>query len=402
MDSEALSIARGRLVAASPWLATAFGRLADREQSGIARCGTDGTCFFYDPGWLANDDRRAAVALAHATAHCLLGHPLERGLGALEADMAVALLLDALLPGFCPAHGAEVFMQARHRLSGLPLNRIAPAMAADPFFAEQRDTLTELLTVDDHGLWRPEANLVRPSGEAGDGWTDLRRMALGRLRGRRAGRGAGGESRRYRPEGAPDRSYRALLSNYVEWREEPREDPDTFERNLYAYGLATYGNLPIVEPAETREARHIDELAIVIDTSGSCLETLTARFLDETRAMMANGALFARRFNLRILQCDAAVRRDDHITCLRDFERYIDDLEIVGGGGTDFRPAFAHIDRLVNRGAFRRLRLALFFSDGMGLFPSEAPDYDVVFTFFRGQYDDIDVPGWARKFVLEE
>ena len=144
-----------------------------------------------------------------------------------------------------------------------------------------------------------------------------------------------------------------------------------------------------------------DELAIVIDTSGSCLETLTARFLDETRALLADGTLFARRFNLRLLQCDAAVRRDDAITCLRDFERYIENLRLVGGGGTDFRPAFRRIDRLVERGAFRRLGVALFFSDGMGLFPDMAPDYDVIFVFFRGRYDDIDVPPWAHKLVLE-
>ena len=111
--------------------------------------------------------------------------------------------------------------------------------------------------------------------------------------------------------------------------------------------------------------------------------------------------LFARRFNLRLMQCDARVRRDDAITCVRDFERYIEGLTLVGGGGTDFRPAFERIDHLIARGAFRRLRAALFFSDGMGLFPSRPPEYDAVFVFFKGHYDAIDVPSWARTLVLE-
>ena len=156
-----------------------------------------------------------------------------------------------------------------------------------------------------------------------------------------------------------------------------------------------------MEYPETREARHIDELAIVIDTSASCLETLTDRFLDETRALLADETLFSRRFNLRLLQCDAQVRRDDVITCVRDFERYIASLRLVGGGGTDFRPAFARLDRLIERGAFRRLGAAVFFSDGMGLFPPKPPDYDAIFVFFRGMYDDIDVPGWVHRLVLE-
>ena len=60
------------------------------------------------------------------------------------------------------------------------------------------------------------------------------------------------------------------------------------------------------------------------------------------------------------------------------------------------------IDRLIARGTFRHLRAALFFSDGMGIFPSAAPEYDAIFVFFEGHYDDIDVPPWVKKLVLKE
>jgi len=402
MDAEDMSIARGRLIKASPWLAVAFGRLQAVARPGIPLSGTDGVSFFYDPERLRRDPDRGSVALAHSTLHCLLGHPCERALDPLAADMAVALLGEELLPGLCPAHGAELFLQARHRLAGVPSKGIPAAMAADAFFEAHRRELAGLLTVDDHALWGPEACLLPRAAGAGEGWAGLRRRPRGGGPVGRRGTDPGGQTRRYRPGRAVNRSYRDALARYAGYLEEPREDPDDFDRNLYLWGLEQYGNLPIVEPPETREARRIDELAVVIDTSGSCVESLTTRFLDETRAMLADETLFARRFNLRILQCDAEVRRDDAITCLRDFERYIEDLEIVGGGGTDFRPAFRRIDRLIRRGAFRRLPAVLFFSDGLGLFPADPPSWDAIFVFFRGRYDDIDVPPWARKLVLED
>ena len=93
--------------------------------------------------------------------------------------------------------------------------------------------------------------------------------------------------------------------------------------------------------------------------------------------------------------------RDDRITCLRDFERCIETLEIVGGGGTDFTPAFRRIDRLIERGDFRDLRCALIFTDGRGIFPTAAPAYDVVVVGIRGHFDGIDVPHWAGKLLLD-
>ena len=159
--------------------------------------------------------------------------------------------------------------------------------------------------------------------------------------------------------------------------------------------------MPLIEASETREARRLEELAVVIDTSGSCARTQTQRFLEETCALASDEALFFRRFNLRLLQCDAQVRRDDRITCLRDFERYIETLEIVGGGGTDFTPAFRRIDRLIERGDFRDLRCVLVFTDGRGIFPTAAPAYDVVVVGIRGHFDGIDVPHWAGKLMLD-
>ena len=50
-------------------------------------------------------------------------------------------------------------------------------------------------------------------------------------------------------------------------------------------------------------------------------------------------------------------------------------FELIGQSATDFRPVFAHVDRLVSEGAFHHLRGLLYFTDGLGIYPKkDAPD----------------------------
>ena len=401
-----IGIARGRLAKAAPYLAPLFYRLAPVPCRGLERPETDGEKLFFDPDWLKADFEAGGAgvcaAMAHAAAHCLLGHPWAPP-DDQAADLAAAMLVEARLPDFCPARGSGAYREAKRRLSGARLSDVAAAMAGDAFFREHRAALSEALRVDGHGRWRADAPGCLSGGGPGESWRESARD-LGLLRtgaGGRRGREAGAAVYRLHVIRAPERAYGEALRRYAGTREYVREDPDAFQPGLYAYGLARYGNLPLIEPAETREERRLDELAVVIDTSGSCVRALTVRFLEETLALLRDETLFTPRFNLHLIQCDARVQRDDRITCLRDFERTIEELEIVGGGGTDYTPAFAHIDRLVARGSFRRLNCALFFTDGQGIYPSHKPDYDVIFACYRGHSDLIDAPGWVRRLMLE-
>lgn len=184
-------------------------------------------------------------------------------------------------------------------------------------------------------------------------------------------------------------------------RENAREDPDDFQPAWYLYGLEHYGNIPLIEPSESREERRLETLAVVIDTSGSCARGLTQQFLSLLCRLLEESGLFFRRFNLRVIQCDARVQRDDAIADLRAFERYIENLELRGGGGTDFRPAFERIDALVDSGALRGLKGVLFFSDGRGIFPQKPPKYETTFVFLKHRFDAIDVPEWVQRLVIE-
>ncbi len=73
---------------------------------------------------------------------------------------------------------------------------------------------------------------------------------------------------------------------------------------------------------------------------------------------------------------------------------------LSGFGGTDFRPAFEYVNGLVNKGAFKKLRGLIYFTDGKGIYPVKMPPYDTAFVFMKDQYEDISVPGWAMKVIL--
>ena len=96
-----------------------------------------------------------------------------------------------------------------------------------------------------------------------------------------------------------------------------------------------------------------------------------------------------------------SVQQDTLVTTLDEFQWYFDRLELYGGGGTDFRPAFRRIDEHVASGDLPRLGGVLYFTDGYGVFPEKAPAYPAAFVMLQYRYDDINIPPWAIKLILD-
>ena len=92
--------------------------------------------------------------------------------------------------------------------------------------------------------------------------------------------------------------YRRFLQKFSVLREEMLVDEDSFDYVFYTYGLSLYGNMPLVEPLESKEVSRIEDFVLVIDTSMSCSGDLVRRFLEETyrginrRLLMIVGILF--------------------------------------------------------------------------------------------------------------
>lgn len=194
--------------------------------------------------------------------------------------------------------------------------------------------------------------------------------------------------------------YRSFLKKFSVLREEMGVDADSFDYTFYSYGLSLYGNMPLIEPQETKEAVKVDEFAVVIDTSMSCSGELVRRFLEETYDVLSQNESFFRKINVHIIQCDEAVRSDVKIRSEKELKEYMDSLTLYGEGGTDFRPAFEYVEELIRKGEFTDLRGLLYFTDGYGIYPRTVPGYQTAFVFMQEDFQDADVPAWAIKLVV--
>ena len=196
--------------------------------------------------------------------------------------------------------------------------------------------------------------------------------------------------------------YREFLRKFAVFHEELAVDDDSFDYNFYTYGLRLYGNMPLIEPLESKEVKKIEEFVIVIDTSMSCSGDLVKKFLEETYGILSEAGSFFQRVNIHIIQCDDQVQSDRKITCKEELQEYMEKLDLAGEGGTDFRPAFAYIDDLIATHRFTELKGVIYFTDGQGIYPQKMPLYQTAFVFMDDGAEEQEVPPWAMKLVLDE
>lgn len=102
----------------------------------------------------------------------------------------------------------------------------------------------------------------------------------------------------------------------------------------------------------------------------------------------------------RVMQCDDAVRDLTFLHSTDELDRFAACLTLTGGGGTDFRPAFAKIEELRRDGTLRDLQGVLYFTDGKGTYPTRRPPYETAFLFLETGTPPPDTPPWAMRLVL--
>ena len=196
--------------------------------------------------------------------------------------------------------------------------------------------------------------------------------------------------------------YADFLRSFATMGEVLRLSDDEFDQVFYSYGLQLYGNLPLIEPLEYREERRVREFVIVLDTSGSVRGDAIRAFVTATFNILKTTEAFFDSIHMRILQCDVRVHSDDVVTTSEDLARWSEFLRVQGGGGTDFRPAFAYVDKLVEEGAFHDLGGLVYFTDGWGSYPEWVPRYRSAFVFYDENHRPEDVPPWAIQTTLDE
>ena len=197
--------------------------------------------------------------------------------------------------------------------------------------------------------------------------------------------------------------FRDFLRRLSVDREEMEVDLDSFDYGYYYYGLEQYGNMPLIEENEYREGRKLQELVIAIDTSHSTKGEMVKGFLEETAGILKQKDAFFQKVKVHILECDDELRKDICLENVEDLEQYSKIFAVKGGYGTDFRPVFRYVSDLQKRGELKNLKGLMYFTDGKGRYPKEAPPYVTAFVFPKGEdIDDDNVPFWAMKLYQRE
>lgn len=411
---EILFSARTELYMSLPFLDEAVSALTVADEGyDAATLATDAKRLYFSGAWLAQqlEHARTAVnrAYLHTVFHCLLRHPAkaknrDTPLWDLACDIAVESMLDSLDYRCLREDKPSVRRQNVYRR----LREAMPVLTAEAIYRQFRRerlnsydcaTLARVFYVDDHTLW-PTSD----DGEQDKQWQQTAARTQTAMETVFSNQAAGGEAVREQlsVSAHPTTDYRAFLRRFAALREEVAIDADSFDYGYYAYGLRHYGNMPLIEPLETREVRKIEDFVIAIDTSMSTSGELVRSFLSYTYSLLKGSESFFRHINLRILQCDDQLRSDKRITNERDLRDYMEHFELIGQSATDFRPVFEHVDQLVSEGAFHHLRGIIYFTDGLGIYPKKRPRYDAAFVMLEGEAYPENVPPWGIRAILRE
>lgn len=321
----------------------------------------------------------------------------------LACDIAVEYVIDGMkkpstdrIVGWIRQKTYEELEREQRTVSAAVIYRMLLEKEEEELAGMQREFFA-----DDHRYWPKEEQQQAVLQEARKQWSRIARQSQLEKKRRGEEEGEGEALLQVQLKAARSRrSYRDFLKKFAVFQEEMHCDPEEFDMNFYSYGLRIYQNMPLIEPLETREIKKIQDFVVVVDTSYSTSGELIQQFLQETLDILSRQNSFFRQAKIHILQCDEKVRREDIITGQSQLQELFEHFEVLGGGGTDFRPAFAYVNKRLERGEFDQLCGLLYFTDGKGIYPREKPKYKTAFLFLE-EYDEEQVPPWAMRLRLE-
>jgi hypothetical protein len=381
--------------------------------------GTDGDKIFYNEKYVIQTYEKDKIfinrAYMHMLMHCLFGHLFHRDSRLydywnLSCDIVVESILDdwkkeiIYLP--VSSKRTQIYEWLKGKMKVLTAERVYQVLLSTRMTAEEFSGLCGEFEVDDHSFWREDNRQPNqpPMQQRQQKWEDISKkmeMSMEQFADE-AGQDGDTMTQTMKIENRKRYRYSDFLRKFSVLREEAVLDLDSFDYTYYIYGLTMYGNMPFIEPQEWKETQKIRDFVVAIDTSMSCSGELIQKFLEETYSILTESDHYFSKVNIHILQCDDQVRDDTWITNLEQMENYMDQFEVKGYGGTDFRPVFEYVEQLRSEKKIQDLKGLIYFTDGNGNFPEKAPDYDVAFVFLQKDGQMAKVPAWAIKLILEE
>ena len=196
--------------------------------------------------------------------------------------------------------------------------------------------------------------------------------------------------------------YRKEIRNILKMITGEKESADIIDRNLYCFGLAHYGNTPLIEPGEDEcEIKGVKRLAIAIDTSGSCNGAVADRFLGELIGLIRQSEEYmSDDAEISLFTCDCSVQSEEHYDLKELNAAGLVNRTLCGFGGTSFIPVFKRMDEIRKKDG-KAYDALIYLSDGYGDYPDAAPDYPVVFVIPKNVGDNDGIPGYVTKTFID-
>lgn len=418
MFGKIISYLRDELCIDFPYFDRALSALIPEGKDNVNAFATEGIHLYFPPAryvrLFEENELFLRRAYLHTVLHCLYAHLWQRG-GREEArwntscDIAVEYIID----GFNKKSTRRLLNWLRQQFyEKMKEKDIFSAAGIYDLLADEPPEhflrLSQEFYVDDHGLWgekgkkMPNQSHKNTSEDAQKKWQKIARQTQFQKEKSDGSREQAAATMQEQITAQKKRrSYADFLKKFAAFHEQMRSDLDTFDLGYYTYGLRTYGNLPLIEPLETREERRIQEFVIAVDTSYSTSGELVRSFLQETLHILLEENAFFTTAKVHLVQCDEQIQEDMVVTARTQAERLLEHFEIKGGGSTDFRPVFAYVEELRAKGELKNLGGLLYFTDGNGTYPQKKPDYPCAFLYMDA-YDEAAVPAWAIRRRLDE
>lgn len=401
-------LTRSTLSLEHPFLSSFFAGFIFIAQWEKHSVGTDGRYIYYHPETLMEAYRRSPDYVerlfGHMVSHCLFLHPLRKRNSFKNAGNEKWEQEEHLWNLACDMAADHLHLFEKEGAGGK--KEIRPESIYEELKQMQKEELEALegqYRMDDHSWWKQtdEEELLQRAEQQWDRMEKYSGNGAGAFSDS-MGCSVGDKSEQISFKKKKKQDFRLFLKRFAVSGEEMQMDPESFDYIPYVYGMERYGNMPLVEELEYREVQRIAELVIAIDTSGSCSAHMVRRFMEETYGILSDRENFFRKMNLYIIQCDCFIQNVAHITSEEDWKAYLDSLTIEGRSGTDFRPVFQYVEELRRKKELKRLKGLLYFTDGDGIYPEKAPDYETAFIFYREKACHQQVPFWAVRLTMED
>ena len=351
IGSSILGAARDELYLGMRFLDVALSSFVYQMDSSVSPFGTDGAVIYFHPQQIGGLYRQNRILVnrgyLHMVFHCIFRHFIKQGMDGrywnLSCDIAAEHMIEWDLSQKCPifqesSQTGDLPEAGKQRKNVLNAERIYRILTAWELEEKELLKLEQEFYQDDHRYWENQKPDQKPSPQMNQKWQEINEEMETDLEtfSKEASRQTGDFLDQVKIENRKRQDYREFLRKFAVFREEIGVDPDTFDYTFYSYGLQMYGNMPLIEPQETKEVKKVAEFVIVIDTSMSCSQNLVRKFLEETYGILCEEDSFFKKTNIHILQCDETVQSDQKDHKQRRIERIYGASKVVRRGRDGF------------------------------------------------------------------